>query len=698
MKTVKFFSKKKSFKITILQAFSVLIVLTVTISTVIFYIGSSKAILEISDRLNEEVAENIIERTRMYMEMPAIQTQIIANLVQQRNIAEVHTELWKIMWEQIQVLEQVQAIFIGDEQGNYVQVRRIPALATRLIDRRTEKPVETWWYRDKDYQILEKKTKSAKYDPRIRPWYKNTSAKEKITWTDAYLIKSTRTPGISPTYPLLNANGQKTGVVSISIPLHRLTDFITRQKQKVSKNGVIFITNAKRQVIAYPQHQSIVIEDQTNQTLRLITVNELKDTWVKEVYSRHELTGNNTVKFEGKRYLVNLVPFPKNFASQWQIVVIIPEEDLLNSINQMLMYTSIVITIIFFISLISVYIVAGKVTRPITKLAAETTKIRNFELDEVIGVMSNIKEVDMMNNAILSTVRGLQSFKKYVPADLVHQLILLGQEAKTGGEHRELTIFFSDVEGFTSLSEDMPPDELMLHLSDYLSEISNIIAKEKGTIDKYIGDGIMAFWGAPMPVANSPYLACKAALSCLHRLEKLNKCWKAEGKKALHTRFGLHTGNTVVGNLGSNCRMNYTAVGDSVNLASRLEGANKLYGTHIVISEDTYQQVNTEFHCRLLDIVAVKGRTKGVRIYELLAEKNEELSAPQIMFCEVYEKGIQHYLKQDWQAALDCFYLLQIDFPKDKSLALFIHRCKTLFNSTEQLPETWNGTAILTEK
>ena len=689
-------SKKKSFKVTVLQAFSVLIVLIVATSTVIFYIGSSKAILRISDRLTAEVAEKIIERTRMYMEMPAIQTRTIAHLVQQRNIADAHSELWKIMWEQLQVLEQVQAIFIGDEQGNYVQVRRIPSLATRLVDRRKEVPEETWWYRDEHYQIIDIKTKAGNYDPRIRPWYKNTPAEEKITWTDVYLIKSTKTPGISPTYPILDENGQKTGAVSISIPLHRLTDFITRQE--VTKNGIIFIINSKNEVIAYPDYQRLVVEDQVDQSLRLITVDELEDAWVKEVYFQNERTGENTINVDGKRYIINIMPFPKSFASEWRIAIVIPEGDLLSSINQMVLYTSIVLLFVFAISFILVYVVAGTVTRPITKLAAETTKIRNFALDEVTGVSSNIKEVDTLNNAILSTVKGLQSFKKYVPADIVNQLISLEQEANTGGEHKELTILFSDVEGFTSLSENMSPDELMLHLSDYLSELSNIIANEKGTIDKYIGDAIMAFWGAPIAVPNSPYLACKAALACLKRLDILNAQWKAEGKKPLPTRFGLHTGNTVVGNLGSNRRINYTAVGDSVNLASRLEGANKLYGTHAIISEDTYQHVHTHFHCRLLDIVAVKGRSRGVHIYELLAEKTEALSTQQTAFCKTYEEGIQHYLKQEWQTALDCFHTLHSDYPADKSIALFIHRCQMLSANPEQLPAQWDGTAILTEK
>jgi adenylate cyclase len=690
------YPKKKSLRTIILQAFTLLIVITVTTISLIFYTMSSKAIVKMSNRLTGEVTEKIIERTRMYLEIPAVQTQTIANLVQHRDIAEIHQELWRIIWEQLQVLEQVQAIFIGDERGSYVQVRRIPALATRLIDRRRAEPVDEWWYRNRDYQVLEQQTKPATYDPRVRSWYKNTPATKKITWTDVYLIKSTRTPGISPTYPLLDANGRKVGAVSISIPLHRLTDFITQQK--VSDNGIVFITNRQNQVIVYPKRQSVVKEDHRSKKLRLITVNELEDTWVKAVYLQHTQTGENTIKIGGKRYLVNLVPFPKDLASQWQIAVIIPEHDLLGSINRMMIYTSMIASVIFLIAFISVYFVTKQVTRPITKLVAETAKIKNFELDEITGVHSDIKEVEMMNQALLSTVRGLQSFKKYVPADLVCQLLKLGREAKLGGENLELTILFSDIEGFTSLSENMQPQELMLHLSDYLSEMTRIITMKQGTIDKYIGDAVMAFWGAPLPVPKAPYLACKAALACQHQIEILNRRWETEGKPPLNTRFGLHTGNTVVGNLGSDERMNYTIIGDSVNLASRLEGTNKLYGTHIIISEDTYRQVAADFHCRLVDIVAVKGRHQAVGLYELLASQSETLPAWQQRFCQIYEQGLQKYFDRDWNAALDCFYFLQTDFPEDKSVALFINRCQSLCANSEQLPEQWNRTFVLTEK
>ena len=689
-------STKRSFKITILQALTALFAVTAVAVLIIFYISASSAVLNISDRLTQEVTDNIIERTRVYLETPAKQTRAVANLIAQRDIAEIHPSLWKMMWEQLQVLPQVQAMFIGDEQGSYVQVRRIPELATRLIDRRVAEPVEQWWYRNEDYSVQRTEVKPAEYDPRIRPWYKNTPADPHITWTDIYLIRSTRTPGISPTYPLLDADGRKMGAVSISIPLHRLADFVTQQR--ISDNSVVFITNAENEVIAYSDGQQYVVkQDRLSQGLRLVTINELQDKRVSQAYFYYQQMQQDFVRVEGQDYLVKLAPFPQDFASQWQIVVVIPKSDLLGPVHQMMVYTVATFIIIFLIAFAVLYLIAERITHPITQLAVETAKIRNFELDHICGVQSNIREVDMMNNAILSTVKGLQSFKKYVPADLVRQLIQVGHEVNPGGEQRQLTLMFSDVAGFTSLSEYMPPQELMEHLSNYFCEMSLLIAADQGTIDKFIGDAVMAFWGAPLPVPDAPQRACHAALACQHRLRELNARWQAEGKPALRTRFGLHTGETIVGNLGSDYRVNYTAIGDSVNLTSRLEGINKLYGTEIVISAATYQQVANEFHCRLLDIVAVKGRSQGIRIYELLGTKDEVLPDWQQRFCAIYQQGVQHYLGRHWDDALDCFHQLALDFPEDKSVQLFIGRCQTL-RADNALPVQWDGTAILTEK
>jgi adenylate cyclase len=303
-----------------------------------------------------------------------------------------------------------------------------------------------------------------------------------------------------------------------------------------------------------------------------------------------------------------------------------------------------------------------------------------------------------MSSALFKATQGLQAFGKYVPADLVRQLIQRDKEVRLGGEKAELTIFFSDIRAFTSISEEMQPEQLMLHLSEYFNYLSQIIMSERGTIDKFIGDAIMAFWGAPIKLPNGPELACRAALRCQNRLHALNREWKAKGIPIFHTRMGIHTGETIVGNLGSSERMNYTIIGDSVNLTSRLEGANKLYGTHVIISEATYRSVAEKFLARPLDIITVRGRKEPVKIYDLVADRRDPLSAKATGFCKYFSIAFNHYQNKEWNRALKVLLQMKRHFPNDTSLALFVKRCLDFRAKPASSMERWDGSVVLDEQ
>ncbi|HPO02171.1 MAG TPA: adenylate/guanylate cyclase domain-containing protein [Treponemataceae bacterium] len=205
-------------------------------------------------------------------------------------------------------------------------------------------------------------------------------------------------------------------------------------------------------------------------------------------------------------------------------------------------------------------------------------------------------------------------FGKYVSPDVVAQM--LDNPPELGGVDRDLTVFFSDIRGFTSLSETLTPQELVKHLNEYLSAMTDIILETGGTLDKYVGDEIMCFWGAPLEVKDHASRACKCALLQKKKLEDLNNAWPQE--KRLAIGIGINTGVMTVGNMGSEGRMNYTLMGDNVNLGARLEGTNKMYGTMIIVSEYTYALVRDEYIFRELDIIRVKGKNKPVVIYELV--------------------------------------------------------------------------------
>ncbi len=199
-----------------------------------------------------------------------------------------------------------------------------------------------------------------------------------------------------------------------------------------------------------------------------------------------------------------------------------------------------------------------------------------------------------------------------------------------GGEDKFITVLFSDVRGFTTISEQLgAPQKLVALLNEYLSAMTKLIFEYNGTLDKYVGDEIMAFWGAPIPQEDHAYRACKSALVQIKYLYgPLHDKWDREKKPKMRIGIGINTGNMTVGNMGSESRMDYTLMGDNVNLGARLEGTNKVYTTSIIISEYTYEQVKDRVITRELDIIKVKGKAKPVRIYELMGLKDEEVVIP----------------------------------------------------------------------
>ena len=295
---------------------------------------------------------------------------------------------------------------------------------------------------------------------------------------------------------------------------------------------------------------------------------------------------------------------------------------------------------------------------------------------------------------------SMRAFSKFIPKVLVAKLLRTNQTVKIGGKLKRVTLLFSDVVNFTSVSESYPPEKLVVHLSEYFEEVTQIIMKANGTIDKYIGDAVMAFWGAPIVDKDQALNACRAALALQHRLGNLNRQWAVEGKPVLETRVGIHTGDVIVGNMGSSDRMNYTALGDTVNLAARLEGTNKMYHTSIIISEEVLSEVQDHVLVRPVDLVAVKGKTRGVKIYELVGIFQDDPallpSEAQVNYCKLFSKAFQLYLERRWDAAISLLEDIKGHYGEDYTTTLYLERCNTFKENPP--PEDWDGVVHLTEK
>ncbi len=288
-----------------------------------------------------------------------------------------------------------------------------------------------------------------------------------------------------------------------------------------------------------------------------------------------------------------------------------------------------------------------------------------------------------------------KAFGVYVNPHVVEAIAKNPDALKLGGEQREMTVMFSDVAGFTTISEKLTPEELVQLLNLYLTAMTDTIMKLDGTVDKYEGDAIMAFWGAPLAQPAHAKFACNAVLENRERLKELNVQLKAKGMHELFARCGLNTGPMNVGNMGSSQKFNYTVMGDAVNLASRLEGANKQYGTMLMVSETTYEAAKADIEVRELDLLRVKGKKLPIKVFELLSRKGE-LTDEQKKAFEIYTMGLELYRKREFKSALGKFCQVMEVFPKDGPSETYSGRCYDFLKNPP--PADWDGVFVMTTK
>jgi len=287
------------------------------------------------------------------------------------------------------------------------------------------------------------------------------------------------------------------------------------------------------------------------------------------------------------------------------------------------------------------------------------------------------------------------AFSMYLAPAVIEEIIKNPERLNLGGEQRVMTVLFSDVAGFSSISEKLNPHELVTLVNRYLTPMCDAILDHEGTVDKFEGDAVIAFFGAPILHPDHARRACLAALDMQKKNEELNRHLADEGKDPLKTRIGVNTGPMVVGNMGSDQRMDYTVMGDSVNLAARLESANKQYGTLLMISEETYKQARDAVEARELDVIRVVGKEEPVRVYELLAQKGS-LSAQDRAALQDFESGLALYRSAKWDEAIAMFEKADRERGEDPPSRLFIERCKE-YKDNPPGPE-WDGAYTLTEK
>ena len=392
----------------------------------------------------------------------------------------------------------------------------------------------------------------------------------------------------------------------------------------------------------------------------------------------------------GKQLIVASKPFPPEFGKDWEILTISPTDDFVGGLKETNRQIAGIILLVTVLELLLISLVSRRISRRVAAIVGEFDEIGRFNLGSTVPMQSIVREFSNLSLSIEGMKSSLRSFGRYVPKDLVRSLLADGREAALGGERRRLSLHFSDVADFTAISEGLSPEDLVEEMSKYFELMTGAISEEGGTVDKFMGDGIMAFYNAPAALPDHAIHACQSALNAQQRLSRF-----VGQRVEFRARIGLGIGDVVVGNMGTQERFAYTVLGDAVNLASRLESLNKVYGTSIMASEELRDETGDVFEWRRLDRVAVKGRTQGTMVFELLGRPGD-VPADRLQARDAYEQGLACYFAGSFEAACQHFEKAATLRPGDRAADTLMERAKRY--ALAPPPSGWTGTEVMQRK
>jgi adenylate cyclase len=535
----------------------------------------------------------------------------------------------------LQELPQMDSIYAGFENGAWLQVRRISDLTEEQRERLRapanadfainlirptaggDLPLRRIFQDKQGNEIGEIDLWKFGYDARKRSWYRATMQADRPYVSEPYLSFSIGAPVITVSAPL---RGKVPGVLAADLKLDTFSEFV--QAQRPGQHGTVMIFDQAGSIIAHPEFADFVASAMTHpDRSQLPSIDEIKSGMMASVlrrsYNRDNNEGSIQDETTGQGYLFRLTKFALGDRYHGSMLLLAAQDDFVQNVRR-LQFNGLVLAIIVGAAFLPiVWMFGSRMSLSLQDLTAQARQLQTLAEPELVPVTSYIREIHELGSTMNLAQRAIWSFAHFVPKEIVRGLIDNSISTRLGGEKQDITLVFTDVRGFTTIAESADPDVLMRQTSRYFSVMTEAFLAEGGTVDKFIGDAVMVFWNAPHPQPDHVARACRAVLAAKAAGERLNTEFEADGLKPFFTRFGIHVGEAVVGNVGSTERMNYTALGNTVNLAARLEGLNKETATTVLVSEDVYRRVEGLFKFRALDAVVAKGMTKETRIFEL---------------------------------------------------------------------------------
>jgi adenylate cyclase len=721
-------------KPTLGQIFGLSLLGLTIILAVLFYIvfhGSQETIIESSNRIRDGASREISQRVTTFLSgapetARQFQLELNRGLLDARDHLALEAALFSLLLSNRDIGELT--FTYGENTGfdadGALQLAATPRGQISVVRSSIGQDDERWWSRHikqeaggfvSDRRELESSARFSALplhregrtdipDPTTHPTFTTPAQQNffgQLLWSDlhwsqldAELPPSQRRPEVSVQQTMTDADREFVGVLRVGL----LTQQLDRAVQlRLATNGQndphrIFICDAQGRLVTAlsPSDRLQEFEDDLRiapKNLPPEVAGALANPMLRAVgETRPSMSGH--FRLNGEEFLTTFRALPET--QGWIVGIVVPRAYYLGRLavirNRLLLIS---------LGIIAALIAGGtlilrRVKSSLAQVTHESLKMDAFEFTPA-PTTSSFRDVSEVLESLEKAKTAMRAMSKYVPVDLVRRLYRSKTEPVLGGELTELSIMFADIKDFTTVSEQLEPNELARALGRYLDVMARIIQQEtSGTIDKFIGDAIMTFWNAPEPVADHARKACLAALRCREAGRALSKSPDWQNLPPFETRFGLHQDEAMVGHFGAPDRMNYTAIGDGINLASRLEGLNKQYGTTILASDRIVEDVRGHFDFRLLDLVAVKGKTGAIKIYELLGEKNASGHLSQKV--AAYEAAFDAYVMRDFAQAIAILERNNGDPPS----TVLLNRCLEFQKAPP--PADWHGVHVSMSK
>ncbi|MDR1476229.1 MAG: adenylate/guanylate cyclase domain-containing protein [Holosporales bacterium] len=704
----------------ILIAFSVLICITVACEIIYSSFTHKRLILDFE---KEYYSKTVTKTAANYLDSYFNQLEVVLEVLANDFDESAQDKFYgfdKLFLESLKNIQCTSSFYITLKNGEVLQARTAENLKTtqksgnnELLPQNTKYAlrkispspgskefIETWTYLNDGFKEIYHESVPSTTNFTKRDWYLKAENNKTKVWSDAYVFATAQSTGVTLSIPLgyddhLNA----TGVLCVDFAFDHFKKIL--QSIQANECSRTYLINSKNEILASscPDDQSYVTDKENPHKLTLVKLTNSTDPIIdgaaKAIFGSDEDHTNFNV--QDTEYVVAVKKLTR---LPFSVLTITPQDLFTSLFEDVTRKMMLLFAFIFLFSTIIILILSHRIAKPITMLRDSAKAIGAMDLENYpTPPKSNILEIKQLSNAMDAMKLNITTFTKYAPRDLVNKLAAEGILPKLGGKTEQITILFSDIEKFSTIAENLPAEYLILHLSEYFDELTKEIMKCNGVIDKYMGDSIMAMWGAPKFDENHITNACIAGLKCQYLLDILQDKWKTLGKPSFPTRIGIHSGPAVVGNIGSQDRMNFTTIGDVVNTASRLEGANKYYGTRILASEDIEAASRGKILFRIIDKIAVKGRRSGITVFEplcLLEVIGGDKYYSLIDLCAKSKDAFELYQNRHFDEAIKFYSIILKGFPWiQQSISPVINNCKKYLDGA---PDDWDGINFLEGK